>query len=46
MSYICTICGAEVDIDPDKKRIQCTICGNRILRKPRPPARKKRVKAI
>lgn len=46
MSYICAICGAEVDIDPDKKRIQCTICGNRILKKPRPPAKKKRVKAI
>ncbi|MDI9611340.1 MAG: DNA-directed RNA polymerase subunit P [Archaeoglobaceae archaeon] len=46
MSYICAICGAEVDIDPDKKRVQCTICGNRILKKPRPPAKKKRVKAI
>jgi len=46
MSYICAICGAEVDLDPDKKRVQCTICGNRILKKPRPPAKKKRVKAI
>ncbi|MDK2795007.1 MAG: DNA-directed polymerase subunit [Archaeoglobaceae archaeon] len=46
MSYICAICGAEVDIDPEKKRVQCTFCGNRILKKPRPPAKKKRVKAI
>ncbi|MEM0022487.1 MAG: DNA-directed RNA polymerase subunit P [Archaeoglobaceae archaeon] len=46
MTYICMICGAEVDIDPERTRVQCTMCGNRILRKPRPPARKKRVPAI
>jgi DNA-directed RNA polymerase subunit P len=46
MSYICLVCQAEVDVDLDRNLIQCTRCGNRILLKPRPPALKKRVKAI
>ncbi|MBO8180021.1 MAG: DNA-directed RNA polymerase subunit P [Archaeoglobus sp.] len=46
MSYICLICGAEVDIDTEKSLVQCTNCGGRILIKPRPLAKKKRVKAI
>ncbi len=46
MTYICLICGAEVDVDLDRNIIQCTMCGGRILMKPRPPAKKKRVKAI
>ncbi len=46
MSYICPKCGAEVDIDLESNIIQCTKCGSRILMKPRPPALKKRVKAI
>ncbi len=46
MSYICLICGAEVDIDLDRSLIQCTNCGGKILIKPRPLAIKKRVKAI
>ncbi|WP_202319761.1 DNA-directed RNA polymerase subunit P [Archaeoglobus neptunius] len=46
MAYICLVCGAEIDVDPDKKLIQCTNCGGRILVKPRPLAKKKRVKAI
>jgi len=46
MSYICLVCHAEVDVDLERNLIQCTRCGNRILFKPRPPALKKRVKAI
>ncbi|MDI9646019.1 MAG: DNA-directed RNA polymerase subunit P [Archaeoglobales archaeon] len=46
MSYKCLICGAEVDVDLEKNTIQCMMCGGRILVKPRPPAKKKRVKAI
>ncbi len=46
MSYICLICGSETDIDPERNIIQCTNCGGRILIKPRPLAKKKRVKAI
>jgi len=46
MGYICPKCGAEVDVDLEGNIIQCTKCGSRILIKPRPPALKKRVKAI
>ncbi len=46
MSYICLKCGAEVDADLERNLIQCTMCGGRILMKPRPLAKKKRVKAI
>jgi DNA-directed RNA polymerase subunit P len=45
-TYICLVCGAEVDVDLEGKNIQCTKCGNRIVMKPRPPALKKRVPAI
>ncbi len=45
-TYICLVCGAEVDVDLERNLIQCTKCGNRILMKPRPPALKKRVPAI
>ncbi len=45
-TYICLVCGAEVDVDLERNLIQCTKCGSRILMKPRPPALKKRVPAI
>ena len=46
MTYICIICKSEVDVDLERNRIQCARCGGRIVVKPRPPALKKRVKAI
>nr|WP_148212087.1 DNA-directed RNA polymerase subunit P [Ferroglobus sp.] len=44
--YICVFCKSEVDVDLVRNRIQCPKCGSRIVMKPRPPAMKKRVKAI
>ena len=46
MQYRCLVCGTEVDADLERNILQCVKCGNRILMKPRPPALKKRVKAI
>ena len=45
MTYICLVCGAEVDVDLERNIIQCTMCGSRILIKPKPPT-KRRVRAI
>ncbi len=45
-SYKCLLCKTPVDVDFESPYIQCTKCGSRILIKERPPASKKRVKAI
>ncbi len=44
--FICVFCGAEVDVDLERNLIQCAKCGSRVVMKPKPPALKKRVKAV
>ncbi|MBO4302055.1 DNA-directed RNA polymerase subunit P [Methanosarcinaceae archaeon] len=44
MSYHCTHCKKEIDIDYESSGVRCPHCGNRILVKNR-PVTTKRIKA-
>ncbi|WNY24640.1 DNA-directed RNA polymerase subunit P [Methanolapillus millepedarum] len=41
MSYYCTQCKREIDIDYENSGVRCSYCGHRILVKRRPTTRKK-----